>query len=149
MVAVAQEEDRKSRMEELVKANLVFWARDLLMKAVSLKIDTRASIHSWSKKIIVDLVKKVPQVKSLKDLVNMIVDTAVESTEEHNKVNGPVDKFGVSLEKNKRRGGRKYTLEEKKETERETVVSVEVVVQETEKEEARSKLDVSFKSKKV
>ena len=74
MVTAAREEDKKTRMKEITETNLVFWARDMLIQAVSERIDRRKDLRSWSKKIVLDLVKKVPQVIRIKRIVENCSD---------------------------------------------------------------------------
>ena len=74
LVEVAKEEDLKTRLEEVMKTNLVFWARDILLQAVSQKIQERTNVRNWSKKILQDLIKQVPQVVRMKMITCKIVD---------------------------------------------------------------------------
>ena len=80
ILEVAREMDKGTREVELIGANILFWAKALIVKETMIRIDTRKIMTRWSREVIKETIYRVPKVKLIKDLiVEMIGEIVAES----------------------------------------------------------------------
>ena len=105
---MANEAAREMRSQQVAKANIVFWAKEILLESLEKRIQQQAEHKRWAKQAVRDILVKVSEVAMVRILLINIARNSVEVSEKNQRDKVVVEVVGLKL------GGRTPTKEDKK-----------------------------------